>query len=136
MIRYVAGFLFDQWGYVLLIEKKKPIWQKGLLNGIGGKIEPDESPIQAMIREFEEEAGFKVINWELFVKLYRLNEYEVNFFKAQANIDSLESPTEEQLVKVPYNYLKDCIPNLKWLIPLARDTSVKFPIYIEDIKGN
>jgi 8-oxo-dGTP pyrophosphatase MutT (NUDIX family) len=29
---------------VLLIEKQKPAWQRGKLNGVGGKIEPGENP--------------------------------------------------------------------------------------------
>lgn len=36
--------------------KNKPDWQKGCLNGIGGKIEEGEKPIDAVFRELEEEA--------------------------------------------------------------------------------
>lgn len=42
---------------ILLIRKLSPEWQRGLLNGIGGKIEVDETAMQAMIREFKEETG-------------------------------------------------------------------------------
>ncbi len=54
--RYVLGFCFD-FGYhnVLLIEKQRPTWQMGKLNGIGGKIEEGETPAAAMTREFWEE---------------------------------------------------------------------------------
>lgn len=56
--RFVLGFCFDI-GYhnVLLIEKNRPPWQAGKLNGIGGKIEEGESPSGAMVREFQEETG-------------------------------------------------------------------------------
>ena len=54
--RYVAGFAFNMDGdRVLLVLKKKPAWQNGRLNAIGGKIEANESPLQAMVREFREE---------------------------------------------------------------------------------
>ena len=40
MTRYVAGFLVsDDRYYVALIRKKRPAWQEGRLNGIGGHIE-------------------------------------------------------------------------------------------------
>lgn len=42
---------------ILLIRKLTPEWQRGLLNGPGGKIEMGETPLQAMIREFKEETG-------------------------------------------------------------------------------
>lgn len=59
-MRYVCGFAFadvDQDRYVLLIEKLRPPWQKGYLNGLGGKIEGVETPEEAMAREFHEECG-------------------------------------------------------------------------------
>lgn len=49
---YVAGFMFNEdRTRVALIEKQKPDWQRGKLNGIGGKIEDDESPVEAMTSE-------------------------------------------------------------------------------------
>jgi hypothetical protein len=46
---------------VLLIRKAKPDWQRGLLNGIGGKVEVRNGFIEtineATIREFKEETG-------------------------------------------------------------------------------
>src|SRR5205085_1283386 len=55
---YVAGFLFDEEAAnVALIRKSKPRWQAGLLNGIGGHVEANESPERAMAREFYEETG-------------------------------------------------------------------------------
>ena len=58
--RYVLGFAFDNNGRVLLIRKKKPKWQEGLLNGIGGHVEPNELPLAAMNRECFEETGLSL----------------------------------------------------------------------------
>lgn len=58
--RYVLGFAFTPADQVALIQKAKPEWQKGLLNGIGGKVEDDETNIQAMVREFKEETGVEI----------------------------------------------------------------------------
>ena len=66
-IYYVVGFLFNpDMTEVVLIKKNRPDWQKGLLNGVGGKIESGEDPITAMIREFKEETGVEIYNWNLF----------------------------------------------------------------------
>jgi 8-oxo-dGTP diphosphatase len=58
--QYVVGFAFNELERVLLVEKKRPDWQKGLLNGIGGKIEPGETPAEAMDRECHEETGLRL----------------------------------------------------------------------------
>lgn len=61
--RYVLGFMFDhEEKHVLLIWKNRPKWQAGKLNGIGGKIEAGETPLQAMEREFTEETFFKAMH--------------------------------------------------------------------------
>lgn len=63
MKRHVLGYAFalDPLGQypatVLLIHKKRPAFLAGMWNGIGGKIEPGETGLQAMVREFKEECG-------------------------------------------------------------------------------
>lgn len=58
---YVVAFLFNEkTDKVWLIEKQKPAWQKGCLNGIGGKIEEGEAPLTACARELNEEAGITI----------------------------------------------------------------------------
>lgn len=66
-MNYVLGFAFDDLGRVALITKKRPHWQNGLLNGIGGKIQSGESPFKAMVREFYEETGVGIAHdgWRL-----------------------------------------------------------------------
>lgn len=64
-VRYVLGLVFNEdLSKVLLLRKNKPANQKGLLNGIGGKIEPGEMPAYAMTRECAEEVG-------LIIQTYR-----------------------------------------------------------------
>ena len=52
---YTLAFVIFE-GELLLINREKAPWT-GCWNGLGGKIEPDESPIEAAIRELKEEAG-------------------------------------------------------------------------------
>ena len=124
MNRYVCGLLFNPENtFVVLIKKNKPEWQVGLLNGVGGKIEPGESPLQAIVREFKEEAGLVVPNWKHFL---RVNDrvWYVDFFKAQsAEFSSVKSMTDEEVVIVGVDtfYTRKTIPNLRWIIPMCLD---------------
>lgn len=62
---YVLGFAFDNTGGCILMRRKKDDWQKGLVSGIGGKVEKGESIMGAMVREFFEETGIRTEpeNW-------------------------------------------------------------------------
>lgn len=121
---YVAGFLFGQHERkVLLIRKRKPEWQKGYYNGIGGHIEDGETPINAMAREFREETGVTIKQWDLFARLSG-NDFLVWFFRSQDAIDSKSphSTTRELVTWHDVHCLPRVIPNLRWLIPMAKST--------------
>lgn len=67
MKEYVVGLAFNREAdRVALIRKNRPDWQAGKLNGIGGKVEPGETPEQALTREYREEAGVIIAahKWE------------------------------------------------------------------------
>jgi 8-oxo-dGTP diphosphatase len=120
MTRYVCGFMFDNdRSVVALIKKKRPAWQAGKRNGIGGHIEAGETPLAAMRREFFEETGVAYLDWEQFTTL-RGDGFEVVFFRAFTNhVFSVQSMTDEQVSLVPPRHLLLVIPNLRWLIPMA-----------------
>ena len=48
---------------ILLAEKLRG-FGKGKLNGVGGKVEPNETVDEAMIRECREEIGVIPLNWQ------------------------------------------------------------------------
>lgn len=59
---YCVGWLFTlnaetKARGVVLVRKTHPEWQRGRLNGIGGKLLPGEFPYDAMLREGGEELG-------------------------------------------------------------------------------
>ena len=125
-VAYVAGFLFDaEKSRVALIRKSKPAWQRGKLNGIGGKIEAGESAIEAMIREFREETGHTHEEWRNFLEMGG-PDWSVSFFAGVGDVDALQSAEPEETVEWLYvitiNPMReDMIENLPWLIPLALD---------------
>jgi len=115
--KYVCGFLFDGSGNVALIEKRRPEWQKGRLNGVGGQMEKGESPPRAMVREFSEEAGDE-IHWRQFC-LVKGDGYCVYYFVSKERAE-ISSKTDEQVGWYPVNKLPaNALPNLLWLIPMA-----------------
>jgi 8-oxo-dGTP diphosphatase len=58
MYSYTLGFIKRN-DEILLINREKNPW-KGCWNGLGGKIEQDETPKESMIREIEEETGIQL----------------------------------------------------------------------------
>lgn len=131
---FVIGFAFDlAKDQLLLIEKKRPLWMAGLLNGVGGKIEPNESPEQAMAREFFEEANVSTLSsdWKLFHYEKRFDGPELYFFCADIPglMDHTKSMTDERLLaytNIEQQMATDegihgkLMYNLKFLIPMAK----------------
>jgi 8-oxo-dGTP diphosphatase len=131
-LRFVLGFCFD-FGYhnVLLIEKSRPTWQAGKLNGIGGKIEEGESPRVAMAREFQEETGGMVAsptfipfgrlivnglseeNAEVWLFHAKIDEFPVGLYHKEIDGEILHVLDREDVNRWP------TVPNVRVLLPMA-----------------
>ncbi|MEK7570874.1 MAG: NUDIX domain-containing protein [Patescibacteria group bacterium] len=123
-IQYVLGFVFDaSLQQVLLIHKNRPDWQKGRVNGLGGKIEKDETPLQAMSRELAEESNLLVAQdaWMTVGEMSFMGG-EVFVFTVQYKGELKDAATvTDEVVRW---YPKDLLPenintNLNWLVPLC-----------------
>jgi 8-oxo-dGTP diphosphatase len=131
-MNYVLGFAFlNDDKDVILIEKTKPDWQKGLLNGVGGKLEDyDDSSVHAMVREFREETGIEttIHEWDYFGEMYG-DGFHINLFRASLDDARPEALTDE----IPYicdvatlNKSRDmCISNIPWLVNMALDQDIQ-----------
>jgi 8-oxo-dGTP diphosphatase len=124
---YSVGFLMDA-TRVVLIRKNRPAWQAGLYNGVGGHIEPGETPLQAMAREFREETGLTVVPeyWNYFLRLVG-NDSSIWFYRARvpsADLNKVQTMTDEEVRIVPLDevHLLNVIPNLRWILPFATYT--------------
>lgn len=128
-MNYVVGFVFSpDRRKVLLIRKKRPNWQKGKLNGIGGHIIEDEKPVEAMCRTAKKEADIDLPEeyWKRFAFI-NSTEFDLHCFRTFTNqIDLAETKTDEHLVKLTLDILnpEELIYNVNWLIPLALDTTL------------
>ena len=134
MNKYVLGFMFSKnLEQVALIHKLNPKWQRGKLNGIGGKIEKDETSITAMIREFTEETGYGTnpLQWQYYAELKGENEdggscFHVDVFTTTGDLSLLKSMEKElvQIINIEDVRLiqKAMIENLPFLLALAIDS--------------
>jgi len=128
---YVLGFAFNCTGTkVALIRKSRPEWQADRLNGIGGKVDPDEAFDEAMSREFREETGVHIParRWT-YNGVLRGDDFEVAVFATRMDTNEmmrLRSATDEPVIvhrvedvlTLPPSKI---IANLRWLVPLALD---------------
>ena len=100
----VLGFLFNyNYEQVVLVKKNRPSWQNRFLNGVGGKIEDGESSLQAMRREFEEEAGLQVLAWKYFCTI-KESEWHVEIFTSLYPVIDLSTEvttmTDEEIIVI------------------------------------
>lgn len=128
--QYVLGFGFDaSMSNVAMIRKERPEWQKGYMNGIGGKIEEGESPRAAMSREFFEETGAEINEdaWDLVARLDGEDFLVYVFMCVGANLSEVSTQTDEQVVVMSVDSLwresrmNQLVGNAMWLISLCRD---------------
>lgn len=129
MMRAVCGFYFSEnREHIVLIRKKRPDWQAGSYNGVGGKIEDTEFAKDAMRREFLEETGVDVENWEPFCVLNdEKHEFEVTYYRAfGSNLADCKTVTDEEVevCQVAAVFSMPVVHNLSWLVPMALDQQV------------
>lgn len=141
MTKYVLGFLFDnERQLVALIEKQKPEWQKGYLNGIGGKVESfDIDSTDAMVREFREEAGVETFanGWRMFATM-KGKDWIVDCFVqfSSAAMSKVISATEERIHIIHVSAIEHhkTLSNVPWLVPMALDQNMGNPPFFADIQ--
>ena len=136
MNRMVCGLLFDEkMENVLLTKKNRPDWQIGKYNGVGGKVEDGETHYNAMVREFNEEAGRVIKDWNIVAVLDNIvfsDEVYVYYSVGELNYTQME---DEELYVFNINNLPETlIPNLKWIIPLckySKEIDMLLPVEVE-----
>lgn len=135
---YSCTFVFSDSG-VLLVRKNHPSWQAGRLNGIGGRAEKGETPLDCAIREFTEETGVAPPALRKFCTLAD-SRVIVHFFAGEwtgegpetRDVNDRDEPIEwhrlnseimedGEVGHPEWSYSEWAIENLSWLIPMARE---------------
>ena len=128
---YVLGLVFNyDHSEILLVEKLRPDWQKGRWNGIGGKIEEEETPGDAMLRECGEETDHKY-DFEHKI-LFTCPGGTVYVYAATGtgpHIRFTQVEDEKLQAHKLYNLPTTMMANMRWIIPLCL-ANVQFPIMI------
>lgn len=126
---YCLGFAFFNPDFVLLMNKSKPAWQAGRLNGVGGKIEStDCGPDGAMAREFKEETGLDIPRERWSPGLFAILQgdgFKMWCFSCRIRVEDLKGFKEFPVVdgesaewcNLPHEERR--LDNLRWLVPMA-----------------
>jgi 8-oxo-dGTP pyrophosphatase MutT (NUDIX family) len=132
---YVLGFIVClESNEVLLIEKTKPQWQAGYLNGIGGKVEMVaenyyEKAHAAMAREAYEECGLRIgeDRWIYFADMQSEN-WIVWCFVAVVDHHTFKEAETQEAEKIKVINLHNIhwqngalLGNIAWLINMGLD---------------
>ena len=113
-MRVVVGIITDNIE-ILLLRKNNPDWQKGLYNGIGGKVELNTTPLETIIKKCQEELGANISNWIELDSEISSSGIEIVYFLTTLNegeIKKLQSQTDERaelfsINNLPTNILQD-----------------------------
>ena len=114
MMRVVVGIITDN-EEILLLKKNNPDWQKGLYNGIGGKVELNTTPLETIIKKCQEKLGVNISNWIELDSEISSSGIEIVYFLTTLNegeIKKLQSQTDERaelfsINNLPTNILQD-----------------------------
>ena len=141
MKNYVLGFIFNIYhDKVLLIEKKRPEWQAGHWNGIGGKINDklgslSEMPEATIVRECIEETGMNGFDLKFEHTITMLCDGGTVFiyraFCSEEHIPFTQAE-DELLWEWPVDELpEEMMANCKWMIEICLANHIKYPVVIQ-----
>lgn len=121
---YVLIFTKTDSGEILIIEKDRPLWMKGLLNMPGGHIEQGESPEETTVRELFEESGLICEQVEC-LGLLKFPDCKIHVMQVFIPTNQSIAPRPEETERVYWTNWKEIkennrmIPNLKIILPLC-----------------
>jgi 8-oxo-dGTP diphosphatase len=116
---------------MVLMRRTRPAGQAGRVNALGGKLLPGESVAAAARREVREECGVDVSEWGE-VLVWEDAEYVMHVMRGDSEkVHEARTLEDQEVFLAEVNALPDnVIDNLRWLVPLALDADVAFPIMV------
>lgn len=122
--RYCVGYVLSpDLSDVVLIRKNRPEWQKGLLNGVGGRLQDGEDSLHGMARECREEAGLDIAIWRRLARLEFPLAVVWFFWTIDPHYRLARTMTDEKIEIVDVarvmSMTDGTVPNSAWLIQMA-----------------
>ena len=136
--QFCLGFCYGpDYDEVVLIRKKRPAAFRGLLNGLGGRVEPREDPHKAMRREFKEECGLDIKKWREFARMLGSNREIFIFEACSKDIYGVQTMTDERVliysIQEILTTLNRSLPFVPALILAGRDSTKYIVIHSSQI---
>jgi 8-oxo-dGTP pyrophosphatase MutT (NUDIX family) len=127
---YVLGFLFDDEHKQVLLQKASCPWMNGRWNGIGGHIENDETPQEAMRREANEEAGIdKYYKWKHQATMICPGGVVFIFSHSQSGTPRYDKRNDQDLQVFSISSLPVYrMSNIDWMINLCIENPIHPPM--------
>ena len=122
--KFTLGFIFDSASrHVLLVHKERPEWQKGKVNGVGGKYESGEGAEACIQRETQEETTLEIpeSNW-VYVGVIHQEKGDVDVLAARyrGSMEDAKRNDDEEIGWFPIDALpENVMTNVSWLVPLS-----------------
>lgn len=110
---------------ILLVQKDRPMWQRGRLNLVGGHVEQGETAVDAAVRELSEESGLGILGHPSHIGTIEASHCVIFVVQVLVGIDQKIAPRPEETEKVSWYYWDQVrndprlITNLKTIIPLC-----------------
>ena len=70
IIHVAVGVVFNSTNHILIARRADHLHQGGLWEFPGGKVEPGETVLEALIREFKEEVSLQILDAKPFIKIH------------------------------------------------------------------
>lgn len=119
---------------VVLMEKRRPVWMRDLLNGPGGAVEDGESDEAALVREFREETGAETDPSDWQVRLVLVSSWVRVAVGVTFREVSVRTTTDEPVywceVHPDAGLVRRWVSNLRWIVPLVLDRNMAWPLVL------
>lgn len=130
MLKFTICFI-KQGSRILLMNREKASWM-GMWNGVGGKIEPGETPRESILREIAEETGIRVES----VAFKGLTTWLVDGVRVGGMYTYLAELPEDELFEVPFRSEEGILDwkEQEWILhPDNRGVAYNIPQTLEQL---
>lgn len=126
MVQYCIGFLINKsFSRIVLIKKNRPDWQAGFYSVPGGHIEDNETPHEAVVREFREETGVQIDDWIKFC-IITTDNFILHAYTHICDddvLDSVRTTTDEEVdiffLQDVLQYRLNLVSKIGWLVSMV-----------------